>query len=119
SVACALDHLPPPLLQQLKPNGIMVIPVGPPGQHVILKIVKQQAPDGSIRVARSNVYNKVVPFVAFTKLVDDKIKGTHDGSRSRPQRQHTGSPPTPPAGPARGPPLSLLFPPPAPAPQGW
>jgi protein-L-isoaspartate(D-aspartate) O-methyltransferase len=82
-VTCGIDHIPPPLLQQLKPNGIMVIPVGPPGQHVILKIVKQQGPDGSIRVARSNVYNKVVPFVAFTKLVDDKVKGTHDGTRAR------------------------------------
>ena len=81
-VTCGIDHIPPPLLQQLKPNGIMVIPVGPPGQHVILKIVKQQNPDGSIRVVRSNVYNKVVPFVAFTKLVDDKIAGTHDSSRS-------------------------------------
>src|SRR4051794_13993033 len=78
-VTCGIDHIPPPLLQQLKPNGIMVIPVGPPGQHVILKVVKQQQPDGSIRVARSNVYNKVVPFVPFTKLVDDKVKGTHDG----------------------------------------
>jgi protein-L-isoaspartate(D-aspartate) O-methyltransferase len=82
-VTCGIDHIPPPLLQQLKPNGIMVIPVGPPGQHVILKIVKQQTPEGSIRVARSNVYNKVVPFVAFTKLVDDKVKGTHDGTRAR------------------------------------
>src|SRR5215510_742530 len=44
-VTCAIDHVPPPLLQQMKPNGIMVIPVGPPGQHVILKIVKQQAAD--------------------------------------------------------------------------
>jgi protein-L-isoaspartate(D-aspartate) O-methyltransferase len=78
-VTCGIDHIPPPLLQQLKPNGIMVIPVGPPGQHVILKVVKQQQPDGSIRVARSNVYNKVVPFVPFTKLVDEKVKGTHDG----------------------------------------
>jgi len=83
-VTCGIDYIPPPLLQQLRPNGIMVIPVGPPGQHVILKIVKQQNPDGSIRVARSNVYNKVVPFVAFTKLVDDKISGTHDGTRARP-----------------------------------
>ena len=82
-VTCGIDHIPPPLLQQLKPNGIMVIPVGPPGQHVILKIVKQQGPDGSIRVARSNVYNKVVPFVPFTKLVDESIKGTHDGTRAR------------------------------------
>jgi len=82
-VTCGIDHIPPPLLQQLKPNGTMVIPVGPPGQHVILKIVKQQNPDGTIRVTRSNVYNKVVPFVPFTKLVDDKIRGTHDGTRPR------------------------------------
>ena len=59
----------------------MVIPVGPPGQHVILKVVKHQAPDGPIRVVRSNVYNKVVPFVAFTKLDGDAVKGTHDGGR--------------------------------------
>jgi protein-L-isoaspartate(D-aspartate) O-methyltransferase len=82
-VTCGIDHVPPPLLQQLRPNGIMVIPVGPPGQHVILKIVKQQAPDGSVRVARSNVYNKVVPFVAFTKLDGDTIKGTHNGDGRR------------------------------------
>jgi protein-L-isoaspartate(D-aspartate) O-methyltransferase len=50
---------------------------------VILKIVKQQAPDGSVRVARSNVYNKVVPFVAFTKLDGDTIKGTHNGDGRR------------------------------------
>ena len=30
-VTCGIDHIPPPLLQQLKPDGIMVIPVGPPG----------------------------------------------------------------------------------------
>jgi protein-L-isoaspartate(D-aspartate) O-methyltransferase len=91
-VTCGIDHIPPPLLQQLKPNGIMVIPVGPPGQHVILKIVKQQNPDGSIRVARSNVYNKVVPFVPFTKLVDESIKGTHDGSPARPAPRPVAQP---------------------------
>jgi protein-L-isoaspartate(D-aspartate) O-methyltransferase len=48
---------------------------------VILKVVKQQGADGSIRVARSNVYNKVVPFVAFTKLDGEAIKGTHNGAR--------------------------------------
>ena len=62
----------------------MVIPVGPPGKHVILKIVKQEGPDGSIRVARSNVYNKIVPFVAFTKLDGDAIKGTHSGAKRTP-----------------------------------
>ena len=28
-VTCGIDHIPPPLLQQLKTGGIMVIPVGP------------------------------------------------------------------------------------------
>ena len=40
-VTCGIDHVPPPLLQQLKPNGIMVIPVGPPGAQHVLKIVKE------------------------------------------------------------------------------
>jgi protein-L-isoaspartate(D-aspartate) O-methyltransferase len=80
-VTCGIDHIPPPLLSQLRPNGIMVIPVGPPGAHHILKVVKQQGVDGAIKVARSNVYNKVVPFVPFTKLEGEDIKGTHNGSR--------------------------------------
>jgi protein-L-isoaspartate(D-aspartate) O-methyltransferase len=59
----------------------MVIPVGPAGQHVILKVVKQRGADGSIRVVRANLYNKVVPFVAFTKLDGKAVKGTRNGSR--------------------------------------
>jgi hypothetical protein len=39
--------------------------------------------DGSIRVARSNVYNKVVRCVPFNKLVDESIKGTRDGTRDK------------------------------------
>jgi protein-L-isoaspartate(D-aspartate) O-methyltransferase len=79
-VTCGIDHVPPPLLQQLKPDGIMVIPVGPPGAQHVLKVVKQQNTDGSFTVARSDIYNgKVVPFVPFTKLEGDAIKGTHNG----------------------------------------
>ena len=79
-VTCGIDHVPPPLLKQLKPGGIMVIPVGPPGAQHVLKIVKQQNTDGSFRVARSDIYNgRIVPFVPFTKLVDGKIVGTHNG----------------------------------------
>ena len=78
-VTCGIDHVPPPLLQQLKPGGIMVIPVGPPGAQRVLKVVKTQAEDGSITVARSDIYGgKIVPFVPFTKLEGDAIKGTHN-----------------------------------------
>ncbi|MFZ2108752.1 MAG: protein-L-isoaspartate O-methyltransferase [Roseiarcus sp.] len=78
-VTCGIDHVPPPLLQQLKSGGTMVIPVGPPGAQRVLKVVKTQAEDGSITVARSDIYGgKIVPFVPFTKLEGEVIKGTHN-----------------------------------------
>jgi protein-L-isoaspartate(D-aspartate) O-methyltransferase len=78
-VTCGIDHVPPPLLQQLKPNGVMVIPVGPPGAPHVLRIVKELAPDGTIRVTRSDIYNgRIVPFVPFTKLEGNQIVGTHN-----------------------------------------
>ena len=78
-VTCGIDHVPPPLLQQLKPGGVMVIPVGPPGAQRVLKVVKTKAEDGTVTVARSDIYGgKIVPFVPFTKLEGDTIKGTHN-----------------------------------------
>ena len=79
-VTCGIDHVPPPLLQQLKVGGTMVIPVGPPGAQHVLKIIKSKDADGQISVARSDIYNgRIVPFVPFTKLADDgKIEGTHN-----------------------------------------
>jgi protein-L-isoaspartate(D-aspartate) O-methyltransferase len=77
-VTCGIDHIPPPLLQQLKPDGLMVIPVGPPGAQRILKVVKETATSGQVAVRRSDIYNgRPVPFVPFTKLDGDSIKGTH------------------------------------------
>jgi protein-L-isoaspartate(D-aspartate) O-methyltransferase len=79
-ITAGIDHVPPDLLQQLKPGGIMVIPVGPPGAQHVLKVNKVQAADGSFNVTRSDIYNgKIVPFVPFTKLEGDKIVGTHSG----------------------------------------
>lgn len=81
-VTCGIDHIPPPLLKQLKSGGVMVIPVGPPGAQRILKVVKTEGADGQIQVARSDIYGgKVVPFVPFTKLEGDEIKGTHNGGK--------------------------------------
>jgi protein-L-isoaspartate(D-aspartate) O-methyltransferase len=47
-VTAAVVHIPPPLLQQLKPGGRMVIPVGPPLGLQHLTVVERAA-DGRIR----------------------------------------------------------------------
>ena len=66
-VTCGIDHIPPPLLQQLVPDGIMVIPVGPPGAQHVLKAVKRASPDGQMSVVRSDIYGgAIIPFVPFT-----------------------------------------------------
>ena len=63
-VTCGIDHIPPPLLQQLKPFGIMVIPVGPPGAQRILKIIKTVGADGVAQATRSDIFGgKIIPFV--------------------------------------------------------
>jgi len=63
-VTCGIDHIPPPLLQQLKPHGIMTIPIGPPGAQHILKVVKATGADGAVEVARSDLFGgKIIPFV--------------------------------------------------------
>lgn len=78
-VTCGIDHIPPPLLQQLKVGGVMVIPVGPPGAQRVLKVTKEKGPDGEIKVTRSDIYGgRIVPFVPFTKLEGNEIKGTHN-----------------------------------------
>jgi len=66
-VTCGIDHIPPPLLQQLQPNGVIVIPVGPPGAQHILKVTKKTAADGTVSVDRSDIFGgKVIPFVPLT-----------------------------------------------------
>jgi protein-L-isoaspartate(D-aspartate) O-methyltransferase len=68
-VTCGIDHIPPPLLQQLSPDGIMVIPVGPPGAQHVIKANRSRSPDGRISVARSDIYGgAIIPFVPFTGL---------------------------------------------------
>ncbi len=74
-VTCGIDHIPPPLLKQLKVGGVMVIPVGPPGAQVILKVTKNQDAQGNLVIAREDIYHgrKKEAFVPFTK----KGGGTH------------------------------------------
>ncbi|MHB8279729.1 MAG: protein-L-isoaspartate O-methyltransferase family protein [Candidatus Humimicrobiaceae bacterium] len=66
-VTAGIDHIPPDLLKQLAPNGIMVIPVGPPSGQTVLKITKEVLPDGSINFKREDIYQgRKVIFVPFT-----------------------------------------------------
>lgn len=66
-VTAGIDHIPPPLLRQLAPNGVMVIPVGPPSGQTVLRIVKHPVPGGGFTFERSDIYHgsKVI-FVPFT-----------------------------------------------------
>jgi protein-L-isoaspartate(D-aspartate) O-methyltransferase len=68
-VTCGIDHIPPPLLKQLKMGGFMVIPVGPPGAQVILKVSKSQDAQGNPVITREDIYHgrKKEAFVPFTK----------------------------------------------------
>ena len=61
-VTCASDFIPPPLIDQLAPGGLMCIPVGPPFkvQHLVL-VKKEENKDISTRVITS------VRFVPLTR----------------------------------------------------
>jgi len=48
-VTCAPDHVPHPLVAQLKAGGRMVIPVGPPGAYQSLWLLEKQADGGVLR----------------------------------------------------------------------
>lgn len=65
-VTCSIDHLPPPLVKQLAPNGIMVVPLGPPGRQYIMEVKKILKPDGTFDFTRRDVYNGLsVTFIPF------------------------------------------------------
>jgi protein-L-isoaspartate(D-aspartate) O-methyltransferase len=67
-VTCGIDHIPPELLRQLAPEGIMVIPVGPPSGQTILRVVKHVDPDGEVRLDREDIFHgkRKEIFVPFT-----------------------------------------------------
>ena len=65
AICCAIDHLPPPLIQQLAPNGIIVVPLGPPARQYIMK-VERTTESGVTSLKRTDVYNGVgVQFIPF------------------------------------------------------
>lgn len=77
-VTCGIDHVPPELLQQLAPEGIMVIPVGPPSGQTILRITKHVAADGSVTLDREDIFQgkRKEIFVPFTASAGGVHKDT-------------------------------------------
>ena len=68
-VTCGIDHIPHPLVQQLKPGGIMVIRVGPPGAQRVLRIVKAQERNGSAKFTQSDLFGgRTMRFVPFRRF---------------------------------------------------
>lgn len=63
-VTCSIDHIPPFLLKQLKPEGIMVIPVGPPAGQKLLKVTKHIEGD-TVYFDRENIVPRTVKFISF------------------------------------------------------
>lgn len=70
-VTCAADHVPPPLIKQLKESGVMCIPVGSPFFDQSLVLVKKQA-DGKVTT------RNLLP-VAFVPLL-----GGHKAATGKP-----------------------------------
>jgi protein-L-isoaspartate(D-aspartate) O-methyltransferase len=68
-VTAAIDHIPPPLLQQLAVGGTMVIPVGPLGAQTLLAVTKVEDEDGNLVIEREDIYQgrRTVSFVPFTR----------------------------------------------------
>jgi protein-L-isoaspartate(D-aspartate) O-methyltransferase len=63
-VTCSIDHIPPPLLKQMAPEGIMVIPVGPPSGQKLLRVTKHVNDEG-IYFDRENLLPRKVHFISF------------------------------------------------------
>jgi protein-L-isoaspartate(D-aspartate) O-methyltransferase len=64
-VTCGADHVPPALVEQLKPDGRMIIPVGPSFMGQSLQLI-EKAPDGTPQV-RDLLPVRFVPLRRATK----------------------------------------------------
>jgi protein-L-isoaspartate(D-aspartate) O-methyltransferase len=71
-VTAAADHVPEPLLQQLRPAGRMVIPVGCPSRHQVLRLIEK---DGGGKLTSRDILD-----VSFVPLVGEHEPTSHTES---------------------------------------
>ena len=75
-VTCSIDHLPPPLIKQLKPGGIMVVPLGNPSRQYIMEVKKTIDESGNVVLTRRDVYNGLwVKFIPFRDMEGKSYSG--------------------------------------------
>jgi protein-L-isoaspartate(D-aspartate) O-methyltransferase len=68
-VTCGIDHIPAPLLAQLKPGGVMVIPLGSPDALHVVRIVKTGTAWDTARITQSDIFGgRTMRFVPFQRL---------------------------------------------------
>ncbi|MEK7756607.1 MAG: protein-L-isoaspartate O-methyltransferase, partial [Planctomycetota bacterium] len=72
-VTCAAGHLPPPLWEQLKPGGRIVIPIGGP-YEVQRLVVVTKTPDGQRQ-------SRTVTSVSFVPMTGDHPIGEEAGQK--------------------------------------
>jgi protein-L-isoaspartate(D-aspartate) O-methyltransferase len=71
-ITAAIDHIPPPLLQQLKDGGRLILPLGNPFRYQNLTLVTKQAENYTVRQITG------VLFVPMTGYAMDRSSSTTD-----------------------------------------
>jgi protein-L-isoaspartate(D-aspartate) O-methyltransferase len=84
-VTAAAPHVPPPLVEQLKPGGRMILPVGPPLGTQDLRLVTK---DEKGRVRTRSLYD--VRFVPLTGSLGEEKKGGAGGGEEGPSEEPKG-----------------------------
>jgi len=62
-VTCAPDHIPSPLLEQLKDGGRLIIPVGPPGAYQTLWLIEREGDEF--------LYKNLMEWIRFVPLTGE------------------------------------------------
>jgi protein-L-isoaspartate(D-aspartate) O-methyltransferase len=92
-VTAAAPHVPPPLVEQLKPGGRMILPVGPPLGTQDLRLVTK---DEKGKVRTRSLYD--VRFVPLTGSLGEEKKGGAGGGEEGPAGEPGGKPAEEPEG---------------------
>ena len=79
-VTAGIDHVPPPLLKQLKTGGVMIIPIGDPGCQHVLKITK----DAEGKTTRRDIYEDAARRAELPH--PDAVRGLHQVRQGRQDR---------------------------------